>query len=184
MRHTISSLRCRLHNRRLHPLMRADCVSSSAEPPLAMTATLQGTSAANVPAPQSIARAPRSIGVPLAALGYVVLVPTGTMSFASTFSFTFTLPNGTSLAPGSSAYVGFYDPVQGQWQTLLGPGIVTGQTISFPTITGSVTLTAGTVFAFVGARRGCAKHQHVYRYRFCGAWHVATTRRRASRREL
>src|ERR1019366_5199751 len=34
MRHTISSLRCRQHNRRRHPLMFADPVSSITEPPL------------------------------------------------------------------------------------------------------------------------------------------------------
>ena len=28
------------------------------------------------------------------------------------------------------------------------------------------------------ARRSCAKHEHVYRCKFCGAWHLATTRKR------
>lgn len=114
-----------------------------------MTATLQSTLPSTIPAVQSIARTPRSIGVTLIPLVYVALAPSGTMTFASSLSFTFVLPNGTSLAPGSSAYVGFYDPAQGQWQTLLGPGTVNGQTISFGATTGSVTLTAGTTYAFV-----------------------------------
>jgi hypothetical protein len=29
-----------------------------------------------------------------------------------------------------------------------------------------------------GARRRCAKHEHIYRCKFCGAWHLATTRKR------
>ena len=115
----------------------------------AMTATLQSTLPESIPAPQSTARAPRSIGMTVSPLVYVVLVVSGTASFATSMVFTFTLPRGTSLSPGSSANVGFYDPAQGQWQTLLGPGLVNGQTISFAGITGSVTLTAGTTYAFV-----------------------------------
>ncbi len=28
------------------------------------------------------------------------------------------------------------------------------------------------------ARRRCAKHEHTYRCKFCGAWHLATTKRK------
>jgi len=30
------------------------------------------------------------------------------------------------------------------------------------------------------ARRRCAKHEHIYRCKFCGAWHLATTHRRVN----
>jgi hypothetical protein len=105
----------------------------------ALTATLQGSLLSSIPATRSAARAPRSIGVTLVPLVYIVLSPNGTMTFSSTLSFAFVLPNGTSLAPGSSASVSFYDPAVGQWQTLLGPRTVNGQTISFGTIAENLT---------------------------------------------
>ena len=116
-----------------------------------VSATLQSSLPSGIPAPQSIARAPRKIGVNLTALVYVAVVPSTNVSFASTPGFTFSLPPGTSLAAGSAAYVAFFDPAQSSagWGTVLGPGTVSGQTITFaanPAFAQS--LTAGATYAY------------------------------------
>lgn len=98
----------------------------------------------------SMKRTPKTIGATLTPLVYVVLTPTTNLTFSSTPGFTFTLPSATAVAAGSSAWVAFYDPAQSAsgWLTILGPGNVSGHTIAFPAATGSVTLKAGTSYAF------------------------------------
>ena len=34
------------------------------------------------------------------------------------------------------------------------------------------------------ARRRCAKHEHIYRCKFCGAWHLATAKRKSRPAEV
>ena len=113
-----------------------------------VTATLENSLPGGVPAPASIARAPQAIGGTITPLVYVAFTVTSTVTFSSTPGFTFTLPAGTSLAAGSSAYVAFYSPSTG-WKSLLGPGSVSGQTITFAAASGSATtLTPGTTYVF------------------------------------
>ncbi|GAC1432663.1 MAG: hypothetical protein NVSMB5_26520 [Candidatus Velthaea sp.] len=116
-----------------------------------LTATLQGTLPAGLVAPSQIARAPRGIGVALTPLVYETLVPSAAISFGSTPGLTFTLPTGTSLASGSSAYVALFDPAQSStgWQSFAGPGTVSGQTITFAMVPGTLVLSGGTTYAFV-----------------------------------
>jgi hypothetical protein len=113
-----------------------------------MTALLQDTLPPDVPAPQSVARAPGRIDLALA-LVYVVLHASEGASFGSYPAFTFSLPRGTTIPPGSSAFIAFYDPLQGTWVTIGGPGSAQSQSISFPAFFASVTLKAGTRYLFV-----------------------------------
>jgi len=106
---------------------------------------------AGVVAPSSTHRAPETIGATLTPLVYVTVRPSATVTFSSTPAFSFTLPRGTALITGSSAFVAFYDPAQSAtgWVTILGPGSVSGQTISFPATTGTLKLAGGALYTFV-----------------------------------
>ncbi len=101
--------------------------------------------------PASMKRTPLTIGATLTPLLYVTLASTATVTFGSTPSFSFKLPSGTTLAAGSSAFIAFYDPAQSAtgWLTVLGPGAVSGQTITFPGTTGTLTMKAGTTYTFM-----------------------------------
>lgn len=96
-------------------------------------------------------RTPLTIGATLSPLLYLTVSSTATVTFGSTPSFSFKLPSGTSLAAGSSAFIAFYDPAQSAtgWLTVLGPGSVSGQIITFPGTTGSFTLKAGATYTFM-----------------------------------
>jgi len=103
-----------------------------------------------VAAPASLQRDALAIGAALTPLLYVVVTPSATLTFGSLPAFSFTLPAGTAVASGSSAFVAFYDPAQSAtgWLTVLGPGTVDNQVITFPATTGTVTLKAGTTYVF------------------------------------
>lgn len=96
-------------------------------------------------------RKPATIGATVNPLVYLVLTPSANVNFTSSPTFSFTLPGGTTLAAGSSAFVAFYDPAQSAsgWVTVLGPGAVSGQTIAFPGAAGVFSLKAGTPYVFV-----------------------------------
>jgi hypothetical protein len=116
-----------------------------------ISVTLSTTLPAGVAAPAALARTALTIGATLTPMLYMVLTPSATVTFTSTPGFSFVLPSGTAIAAGSSPFVGFYDPAQSTtgWVTLLGPGAVGGQTITFPAATGSLTLKAGTSYSFL-----------------------------------
>jgi hypothetical protein len=101
-------------------------------------------------APANVRRAPKTLGVPLTTLVYLLVTPSTTVTFASTPGFSFTLPAGTTLSSGASAGVAFYDPTQAAngWTSLFNAGTISGQTISFPASSGTFTLKAGTTYAF------------------------------------
>jgi hypothetical protein len=128
-----------------------------------IAAGLQTTLPSGAVAPQSVKIAaalaarsasrsvkPQNVGVPLTTLVYLTALPAATATFASVPSFTYTLPTGTQIASGSSAYVVFYDPTQSSngWVPVLGPGTVSGQNITFLGITSSVTLQAGSTYIY------------------------------------
>ncbi len=128
-----------------------------------IAATLQTTVPAGVTVPQALRKVapastqrssgsvkPQAVGVPLTTLVYLTAVPSATATFASVPSFTYTLPTGTQLATGSSAYVVFYDPAQSAtgWVPVLGPGTQNGQTISFPGVASNVTLQGGSSYVY------------------------------------
>jgi hypothetical protein len=112
--------------------------------------SISTTLPAGIAAPAATVRAPQAIGTSVAPLVYVTLLPSSTVRFNATPAFSFTLPGGTLLTTGSSAYVAYYDPAKSDtgWVPVLGPGTVSGQTIAFPATTGAVKLTAGSQYTF------------------------------------
>lgn len=115
-----------------------------------LTATLLSALPASAPTVASTARMIAAIGGTLTPLVYVTLVPTAAITLSATPTFTFALPAGSSFSAGSSLYVGFYDPAQSAtgWQVLLGPGSVSGQTITFAAINRTIIFAAGTTYTF------------------------------------
>ncbi len=95
-------------------------------------------------------RIPSTLGTSITDLVYLMLTPAANFTTGSTPSFTYTLPSGITLPPGSSTYVLFYDPTQSAsgWIPVLGPGVVSGQTISFPGINTSDSFTAGQQYIY------------------------------------
>ncbi|MHB8462975.1 MAG: hypothetical protein ACYDA1_10030, partial [Vulcanimicrobiaceae bacterium] len=60
------------------------------------------------PRPGSAPRAPKSLGTSITSLVYLTLVPGADFTIGSAPSFTYTLPTGITLPPGSTTYVLFY----------------------------------------------------------------------------
>jgi len=116
----------------------------------ALTITLQTTLPASIPAPASIARLPKTIGGQITSVVYITVTPTAKVSFNATPAFSFTLPSSSGVSSGSSAWIALYDPTQSAngWVTLLGPGTVNGQTVTFASSTNGFSLSAGTTYVF------------------------------------
>jgi hypothetical protein len=113
-----------------------------------MAAFLSAVLPSSTPALSSVTRRPAAIGAAgIAAVAYVTLVSSSSLSFSSTPAFTFTL----SRAPcsGCSEYVAFYDPtnVSAGWTTLA-QATVSGSTVSFAGIQQSTTYTAGQSYVY------------------------------------
>ena len=126
-----------------------------------MPATLSGTSVTalafsvnpptGTPTVQAAKRKmPRAIGGSLSPIGYIVVTPASTVSFASTPTFSFVFAAGALPPSGSNLYVGLYDPTQASlgWTTFLGPGSLNGQTVSFASTVQPVTLQASVSYTF------------------------------------
>jgi hypothetical protein len=112
-----------------------------------VNATLSSTPPSGVPAVQSLRRSPKAIGVALSTFGFFTFVPSATLQFASTPSFT--LSFATVILPtGANYYVGIYDASAG-WTTLLGPATSNGTSVTFPALARAMTFTAGGTYTFV-----------------------------------
>ena len=118
-----------------------------------VNAQLLATLPTGLPTVQSSTRLPRAIGTTqLTSLLFIgFTAPAATLTFTSTPSFTFVFPAGFALVSGTQAYVGVYDPTQSAagWQTFLGPGVVSGTTITFASVARSVTFQANQTYYFV-----------------------------------
>ena len=122
-----------------------------------ISATLSTTLPAGFAAPASVlrtaasaARVPAAIGVALTPMAYVVVTPTANVSFAATPGFAFTFPSGPATALASAAYVAFDDPTQTTgWTNILGPGTVSGNTITFAAGSGKLQLKGGRSYGFL-----------------------------------
>lgn len=124
-----------------------------------MSAALQATLPSGTVAPQSSKRgaaAPRKlvapdIGANVKGLAYLIVSTTATVGFSSAPSFQFTMPAGTTIPSGQSAYLLFWDPnLAGPsgWVVLLGPGTVGGQKVTFPGVKTGVNLEANTQYVY------------------------------------
>ncbi len=121
-----------------------------------MTASLSTTVPVGVPTPYvdrrtSSSRTPAIIGSPApTTLVYLTVSSTGQVGFASAPSFTFTLPSTVTIPTSSTASLFFYDPNAGPagWVTLLSPGTVSGQTVTFPSVQTGVNILANTQYVF------------------------------------
>lgn len=112
-----------------------------------VAAALQAAAPTGVPTPSAKKR--NTVGSNTT-LVYLTVTPSATITFASVPSFSYTLPSGTSIAAGSLTYIAFYDtshPTNG-WNAVLGPGTVSGQSIAFPSVAQSVSLTGGVTYVF------------------------------------
>jgi hypothetical protein len=99
-------------------------VTTSSQPPSGVTAL------------SSVARRPRTVNTPLL---YFTLVPNATVTLNGIPGFTVTLP--ASVSSNQSFYIAVFQAVTG-WQSIAGPGVVSGQTVTFAPAAGSVVLTA------------------------------------------
>lgn len=119
-----------------------------------ITAVLQTAPPNGVTVPQSQktsqSRSTKSIDVSLTTLVYLSVLPSATVSFASIPSFMYTLPAGVTIASGSTAYVAFYDPAKSStgWVPVLGPGVVSGQNVTFAPLVSGVTLQGGSTYVY------------------------------------
>lgn len=118
-----------------------------------MSAVLQTSLPNGTNAPQAH-RVKPAVVRPLAStfngLAYLVVSTTANVGFASAPSFSFTVPAGT-IAAGQNAYLLFWDPATGSingWVNLLGPGTVSGTTVSFPGVATGVQLAANTQYVY------------------------------------
>lgn len=92
-----------------------------------------------------------NVGANVKGLVYLIVSTTASIGFSSAPSFQFTMPSGTTIASGSSAYLLFWDPkisTSGGWVTLLGPGTVNGQVVTFPGVKTGVNLDANTQYIY------------------------------------
>ena len=121
-----------------------------------MTAELQTSLPSGVNAPQARSREKQLVRVrPLITTytgqAYLVVSSTANVGFSQAPSFVFTLPAGTSVAQGQYAYLLFWDPYAGPingWVNLLGPGTVSGQTVTFPGVQTGVQLNANAQYIY------------------------------------
>lgn len=121
-----------------------------------MSAVLQTTLPAGVNAPQAHSRATNIVPVKRIATtftgsAYLIVSTTESVGFSSAPSFVFTLPAGTTIAAGQYAYLLFWDPYVGPingWINLLGPGTVSGQTVTFPGVPTGVQLNANAQYIY------------------------------------
>lgn len=127
-------------------------------------AYLSATPPTGIPAPQlrtanfkhaSIS----SQNVPLNDYVYLIVSAGATTTFAQVPSFVYTLPQGTTIAPGATTFVAFYDPSSSPnspWVPVAGPGVVSGQTVSFPSYASALTFTGGNVYVYALLAAGVA----------------------------
>lgn len=108
-----------------------------------MSATLQTTLPTGTTAP--------NVGANVKGLAYLLVSSTASVGFSLAPSFQFTMPSGTTIPSGSSAYLLFWDPTlsgSGGWVALLGPGAVSGQVVTFPSVKTGVNLNANTQYIY------------------------------------
>lgn len=120
-----------------------------------MNAVLQTTLPSGVNAPQAHSTLKHMVAVrPLATtfngLAYLVVSSTADVGFSSAPSFQFTVPAG-AIPAGDSTYLLFWDPNVGPlngWINLLGPGAISGNTVTFPGVQTGVNLLANTQYIY------------------------------------
>jgi streptogramin lyase len=118
----------------------------------AVAVTFSATQPGGTPAVQTVKRRARSIGgTSVAAVAFVTMTSSATVTLGAAPSFSFTLPAGSANL-GQISYVALYDPTaspQAGWTTFEGPGTVNGTTITFTASSASVQLTAGVTYDLV-----------------------------------
>jgi hypothetical protein len=106
---------------------------------------------ASFPTVQNLHRRPRNIGAQnIAAIAFVTVTPTATVTFPKTPDFTFTAPFSVAQL-GAFAYVAEYDPTNpgAGWTTIEGPATPSGNTLLFTGAPPPVTLAAGQTYGFL-----------------------------------
>ncbi|MFN2528633.1 MAG: beta-1,3-glucanase family protein [Candidatus Baltobacteraceae bacterium] len=116
-----------------------------------VAAKLQPNLPSGIVAPSSVSRTPsskkQSLG-PVVPLIYLTVTPSADITFASLPSFLYKLPPTNSIPAGQQTYTMFYDPANSSWLPALGPGAVSGTTVSFASVAGGVALKAGVTYLY------------------------------------
>lgn len=120
-----------------------------------MSAVLQTTLPSGTKAPQSAKRGYTAVrplsSTMFSGLVYLVVSTADSVGFSSAPSFQYTLPAGTTIPSGSHTYLLFWDPYESGtagWINLLGPGTVSGQNVTFPSVQTGVQFAADTPYVF------------------------------------
>jgi hypothetical protein len=128
----------------------AGCPVSSAISHLTVVFSL--TQPGGTPAVASMKRRPQNIGgAALTPFGFYTVTPDVTVNCPNTPAFTMTFPTGVTPPSGGSSYIAMFDPSNAAagWNTITGPGTVTGNTISWTTSGFTFSLVAGRTYSFV-----------------------------------
>ena len=115
-----------------------------------LSATLQATLPATFPQVQSVRRRPATIGAnALQAMAFVTIMPSATVTFPTSLSFTFVSP--VPLSANTVAYVAEFDPTNAAagWTAILGPGAISaGNAVTFDATPQPLTLAGGVTYGF------------------------------------
>jgi hypothetical protein len=115
-----------------------------------LTGTLSLNAPANVPAVKAHLRSRASIGGTFNAVAYATLSSRLGLSSSGSPAFTFTFPGTIAVPTGRAFYVALLDPANlaNGWNAFLGPGIVSGQTVTFSGAGIHTEFAAGKVYAY------------------------------------
>lgn len=128
----------------------ASCPASSAVAQL--TVVFSVTQPGGTPTVQSMRRRPRTIGgTALTPFGYFTVTPNVNVNCPNTPAFTMTFPSGATVPSAANSYVAMFDPGNPSvgWNTISGPGTLTGNTLSWTTYSFPYPLVAGRTYSFV-----------------------------------
>lgn len=120
-----------------------------------MNAVLQTTLPSGTVAPQTLkhhSTAVRPLAQNFSGMVYLIVSTKDDIGFSSAPSFTYTMPAGTTIASGSLTYILYWDPAVSNWVNLLGPGTVSGQTVTFPSVQTGIQLSANTQYIYALAQ--------------------------------
>jgi hypothetical protein len=113
-----------------------------------LTFQLFSTLPTSTPALAAAKRSKLAIGGTLNPLAFITVASGTAVRLPSTPAFSFTLPANLSVPAGSSFYIGFFDPAVNAWQTIAGPGVASGQTVTFGPGTTPISLAAAVQYVF------------------------------------
>ena len=124
----------------------------AASTPATLALTLGATQPAGTPAVQTVKRRTQTIGgTGISPVMFLTMTSTVAVTFGATPTISFVLPAGAASL-GQISYVALYDPTavpQLGWTTIEGPGVTSGNTITFTGSSANLRLAAGATYDLV-----------------------------------